>query len=410
MSREEERNLSDNINPRDSGIAGSFVHDNTINENSSSSEEEENKQQENPNLPIIEEVSSDSESVVSLVSTNSNMADEQPVTPSQLSALPTFDGERGEGFVNWLERLEVAQVTYNWDIDSLVQVAKAKGGSKVAEWDRGNRLRGQVRDRWGGAGGFRAALYGRFGPKYTSATAVNAVADLKMKAKESCASFLDRVVLAVDKQHFNVTAAQKREAGYRAVAEASIMSHFGAGLREDIKRIVLGAANPPETVDDMLSAAEAIEAELAKTGPPGASALAVGASLPGEPAEEDTFGYEESLACLDSKVEELVAAVQRFRRKPLDRSKIQCYNCHRYGHFRNECKEPQRPQGGRGQSVPGGTSRRGGYTPSPPGRWRSQNAVEPGPSPIQPPSDEHQDDSSNYNAPHQEEEEISGNF
>ena len=90
--------------------------------------------------------------------TNSIMAEEQPVTPSQLSALPTFDGERGEGFVNWLERLEVAQVTYNWTVDSLVQVAKAKGGSKVAEWDRGNRLRGQIRDRWGGAGGFRAAL------------------------------------------------------------------------------------------------------------------------------------------------------------------------------------------------------------------------------------------------------------
>ena len=48
----------------------------------------------------------------------------------------------------------MAQETYNWTVDSLVQVAKAKGGSKVAEWDRGNRLRGQIRDRWEGAGGF----------------------------------------------------------------------------------------------------------------------------------------------------------------------------------------------------------------------------------------------------------------
>ena len=51
MSREE-GNLSDrNINPRDSGIAGSFLHDNTINE-SSSSEEEEVIQ---PNLQVITE-------------------------------------------------------------------------------------------------------------------------------------------------------------------------------------------------------------------------------------------------------------------------------------------------------------------------------------------------------------------
>ena len=289
MSREEERNLSDiNINPRDSGIAGSFVHDNTINEISSSEEETD---QVNQVLEIIQDehlASSENESE----DDNSTMTEEQPVTPSQLSALPTFDGEQGEGFVYWLERLEVAQVTYNWTCDSLVQVAKANDGSKVAEWDRDNCLRGQIGDRWAGAGGFRAALYGRFGPKYTSAIAVNAVEDLKMKSKKSCASFLDRVVLEVDKQHFNVTAAQKREAGNRAVDEASIMSHFGAGLREDIKRIVLGAANPPNTVDDMLAAAGAIEAELAKTGPPGPSALAVGPSSTMEP-DEDAFGYEE---------------------------------------------------------------------------------------------------------------------
>ena len=182
------------------------MHDNTINKSSSS--EDANIEQDNQELQAIEE-EANSENTDS-EDTNSTMPEEQPVTLSQLSALHTFDGEKGEGFVNLLERLEVSQVTYNWTVDSLVQVAKAKGGSKVAEWDRGNRLRGQILDCWGDAGGFRAALHGRFGPKYTSATAVNAVADLKMRSKESFASFLDRVVLAVDKQHFNITAAQKR--------------------------------------------------------------------------------------------------------------------------------------------------------------------------------------------------------
>ena len=173
-----------------------------------------------------------------------------------------------------------------------------------------------------------------------------------MKTKESCASFLDRVVL------------------------------------------------------------EAIEAELAKTGPPGVSALAVGTSSTStsDQTDEDSFGYEESLACLDAKVEDLLAAVQRFRRKPLDCSKIHCYNCHRYGHIRNECKEPQRPQGGRGKGAPGGVNRRGGYTPTPPGRWRSQNAVEPGPGPIQPGTDDQMEDPANCNQHNLEEDEISGNF
>ena len=32
--------------------------------------------------------------------------------PGQLSALPLFDGERGETFVNWLEVIENAEMTY----------------------------------------------------------------------------------------------------------------------------------------------------------------------------------------------------------------------------------------------------------------------------------------------------------
>lgn len=129
----------------------SFSHNNTINKSSSS----EDKVEANPNLQVItEEEASDPNSNESDNNSdnelenikNTEMTEEQPVTPSQLSALPTFDGEHGEGFVNLLEQLEVAQVHYNWSVNSLVQVAEAKGGIKVADWDNGNHLRGQVRD------------------------------------------------------------------------------------------------------------------------------------------------------------------------------------------------------------------------------------------------------------------------
>ena len=133
------------------------------------------------------------------------------------------------------------------------------------------------------------------------------VADLKQRHRESCAAFLDPVILAVDKQHFYLTPGQKQEDGYWLVYDAAIMSHFGVGLKDDISKVILGAANPPETMAYMLTAAEAVEAETSKMGPPGASALAIAPLDPGEGS------YEETLSGLDAKVEELVAAITRFR-------------------------------------------------------------------------------------------------
>ena len=140
------------------------------------------------------------------------------IQPQQLNALLQFDGNRGEAFVIWIECLETAKDTYNWAENSLVQVVKAKGGAAIAEWDRGNRLRGIIVNQWAGDNGFRAMLYKWFGPKYTSATTVNAVSDLKQRSRKSCAQFLDRVVLAVNKQNFNVGEVDKQTEVYKAVA------------------------------------------------------------------------------------------------------------------------------------------------------------------------------------------------
>ena len=53
--------------------------------------------------------------------------------------------------------------------------------------------------------------------------------------------------------------------------------HFGAGVQPEIGKVILGRAVAPATVAEMLTAAEAVEAELSKKGAPGTSALAVSA-------------------------------------------------------------------------------------------------------------------------------------
>ena len=130
-----------------------------------------------------------------------NMAQAQAVQPNQLTLLPTFDGIRGESFVTWMEALVSARETYNWEVNQLVRVAKIKGGSAVADWARGLRLQGAEPAFWenraaapaagdqeavDAADGFKTLLTARFGPKYTAATAVNAVSELKQGHRESC--------------------------------------------------------------------------------------------------------------------------------------------------------------------------------------------------------------------------------
>ena len=170
------------------------------------------------------------------------------------------------------------------------------------------------------------------------------------------------------------------------VYDAAIKSHFGVGLRDDISKVILGAANLPQTVADMLTAVEAVEAETSIMGPPGAYALAVASIDPSDGS------YEETLSGLDAKAEELMAAISRFRSRPFKKTKILCYNCNKYGHFKNECKEPLR--------VAPTTGNRTAGAPQPRCRqsnWRSQNAVE-----DQPPEEE-------ATEPHQEDE-VAGNF
>ena len=66
--------------------------------------------------------------------------------------------------------------------------------------------------------------------------------------------------------------------------------HFGAGVKADIGKIILGRAVPPATIAEMLTAAEAVEAELSKRGAPGDSALAITESpedIPDESSDVD---------------------------------------------------------------------------------------------------------------------------
>ena len=249
------------------------------------------------------------------------------VRPQQIANIPLFDGERGEGFVNSVETLENARDAYDWPIDSLVGVAKSRGGPKIVEWLRGKRLQGTTYQVWGTDAGLKSALMKRFGPKHTSATAILAVSELKQRHNESCADFMDRVLLAVDRTHYNLTPVQKQADGYQQVFTSAAIMHFGAGVRSDIGKVILAQADPPATIADMLAAAEAVEAEQAKKGTPGASALAIAEATTttsinaANPETSSNFDVTQ-LQTQISELTEVVSAIAS--NKPFDFSKVKC--------------------------------------------------------------------------------------
>ena len=142
---------------------------------------DESLAEEDPNITIRDgDISSDASKDNSSDSADI-MPDNDPpvqVRPQQVANIPLFDGERGESFTKWIETLENTKDAYDWPVNSLVGVAKTRGGPKIAEWLRGQRLQGTTYAQWDGDNGLKKALKKRFGPKYTSATAVHAVSCL----------------------------------------------------------------------------------------------------------------------------------------------------------------------------------------------------------------------------------------
>ena len=283
------------------------------------------------------------------------------VTAQQLATIPVFDGVRGESFINWVELVENAIAAYRWNHTGGYNAVKVKGGPKVSEWIRSQRLQGVVYNSWAPRDPVNAAdrpikadIMKRFGPRYTAASAVTAVSALKQRDTESVADFMDRVVLAADKMFNNLPEAVRGSDEFKQTMTRTSLSLFGAGLKNDISKIVLAQSEAPDTIPTMLAAAEAVEIEQGKkptASHPSVYAVAEDDNQEEEDQEEeDDYPNNDDLDTLREDFEELCFAVS----KQIDLSRIRCYNCQRFGHFASSCLAPRR---GRGRG--GFASRRG---------------------------------------------------
>ena len=163
------------------------------------------------------------------------MPDPAPVSGGQLSSVGQYNGNPGlEGLV-YAESVDRAKTTFNWTEGQTAVAAITRGGNSVANWIRGEKAAGIIYNAWNMANpgnndkNLRPVFLLRFGPKYTTGGAVAAISDLKQRSGETVGGFMDRVKIAVDMLHYNVTEANRNQA-FRESYTRLVIAQFGGGV------------------------------------------------------------------------------------------------------------------------------------------------------------------------------------
>ena len=281
--------------------------------------------QANPEAPENPQVPSRSPSATPPVSRTpspvapaGNMA--QPASGSQLNSLPKFEGKEGLEVWNFLEAAENARGQFQWNYDTTIAAVIYRMVGTAQDWIRGKKMMGTAYNGEAGWTTLKQAMLDRFSPVITSATAVDAVKDLRQHHDESVSEFFDRIIHALDRKNHTYTAAQKKQEAYLNGFRADLVTFFLGGLREAISKKVMGVPEPPNTPDAALQAARAAEAAEARQKVP-------------------------IMAVENPELEEYeVDAVQR--------RKTQCFNCQGYGHWSRECPSPRKGKAKPGSAAP----------------------------------------------------------
>lgn len=276
------------------------------------------------------------------------------VQGAQLNTIPAFNGETSD-VEGWLSIIERAEEQFKWSDTQTAAAVKSKFTGRAAIWLRAT-------EKFDKAGimswnrhptCFRSMIVNKYMPGDVEQVAVKAMSDLNQRPNEDVSDFFDRVVLAVDKMNHNFTDEQKKERMYKVTFETQIRTFYAAGLKEEIRQVVLGGNNPPDSMEALKRQAVATEMNLVKNPKP---KLVFEAEKVEEPTGEKKFELKE--------IQEIVEVIMKERKEKFDYSKVRCYQCNNMGHYANRC--PNR-QYGRGR---GRWSR--GYRGNSRGRGRGQ--------------------------------------
>ena len=275
-----------------------------------------------------------------------------PPSGGQLSSVPPFSGTQGLDGLVYVEAIDRAREQFGWTQVQTARAAVTRGGNIVANWIRGERASGRIFTAWqeDNMVNLRPAFLARFGPKYTAGGAVAAIADLKQRSGETVGDFMDRVKIAVDMLHYNVEEADRNQA-FRDGYARLVIAQFGGGVNSEIREQVFGVRNPPNTMDDVLAAAMAIESEKN----PKATKLVINqVDSENPPQDKNKEDSKNEITSIAKECEELkkqmseILSIGRNAYRGRGRGNRggsgnngKCYGCGQPGHIRANCPSPQ---------------------------------------------------------------------
>ena len=263
---------------------------------------------------------------------------------TELLAIPLYPGT-GLDAELWLDQVQRAAVTYNWNQQRKSGAACMRLSEKALIWLDAQRKMGvKLEDKnWDQ---FKELFLARFKPKDNVIKACEGLIDLRQKPNEPVLSFYDRCCLAIEaKNQPGYTAEQRDTEEYKNARACDLYSFMCAGMLPSLRRVIMASNDPPKDIKDLKARAAESEA-----------ALAMQQSIQEITEETKQVNIDEAKSekkeDADSKIDKLEKELAAMKKG------IRCYLCGEFGHVRREC--PRRGQGGQ----------RGGQQQ---GRGRGQN-------------------------------------
>ena len=291
----------------------------------------------------------------------------QAVQGGQLSTIPVFTGELPFDVEGWIALVERAQAQFNWSDGQVSAVVKNKLSGLASTWLRAQeKLNLPGFDTWAAhPNGFKKLFEGKYLPHKTEQAAILAVSHLQQKATEKVSDFFDRVVLAVDKVNHHTTDAEKRSDNYRRMFATQVQTFFAAGMKQEIRQIVLGSNSPPTSMEALRDQAIATETQISNK--PITMKELVEVTEDNTDDKQQQGQMNEILKQLEalSTQQKRIARSPRGRYPPRDLSRVTCYRCGLKGHYSPQCQLEQRSyignrgtRGNRGRGMPRGYGKR----------------------------------------------------